>query len=205
MARPAEHPHLDFILLNFFVGWIRSRTFPTFLTTRTKTVLLSNMGFHDRDIADVLILNKNSVTRWRKRFLAFDIEGSPDAPRSGKSRKYDHDQLRKDILKIEREEKPPHYFYRWFNRQLAERLEVSESFIGRVKRDSRIQTNRTKSWCVGKHPQFSSKSADVITRYLNTEPNAVVVSVDKMTGVQALERKLGLIVVRGSLFFGMSW
>jgi hypothetical protein len=64
MARPAEHPHLNFILLNFFVGWIRSRTLPTFLTTRSKTVLLSYMGFHDRGIAEVLILHKNTVMKW---------------------------------------------------------------------------------------------------------------------------------------------
>ncbi|MDR1081388.1 MAG: IS630 family transposase [Deltaproteobacteria bacterium] len=76
--------------------------------------------------------------------------------------------------------------------------------MGRVKRDSHIQTNRTKSWCVSKDPQLPSKSVDVITQYLNTEPNVVVVSVDEMTGVQALERTLGLIVVRGSLFFGIS-
>jgi hypothetical protein len=64
---------------------------PTFLTTRTKIVLLSAIGFLDCDIAEVLILHKNGVAKWRKRFLALGIEGLLDAPRSGRLRKFGSD------------------------------------------------------------------------------------------------------------------
>ncbi|MDR1314451.1 MAG: helix-turn-helix domain-containing protein [Deltaproteobacteria bacterium] len=59
---------------------------PVFLVERTEIVLLSREGMSD--IGKALLIDPDTVRKWRKRFIAYGVEGLPDRPNSGKPRSY---------------------------------------------------------------------------------------------------------------------
>jgi len=54
-----------------------------------------------------------------------------------------------------------------------------------------ISLQRRRSWCISIDPEFEAKSADIIGLYLGVPANAVVLSLDGKTSIQALERGQG--------------
>src|ERR1044071_2503075 len=65
--------------------WARSRSLPARQIERAKVVLLAAEGKTDLEIAAALNISNQKASRWRKRFLRFDLLGLvKDAPRPGR-------------------------------------------------------------------------------------------------------------------------
>jgi hypothetical protein len=66
----------------------------------------------------------------------------------------------------------------------AEELGVSEDIIGRILRASNIQIyKRLQTWYVSKAPLFVEKVRDVVTLYMDSPENSVVIVVDEKSSV----------------------
>ena len=70
---------------------------------------------------------------------------------------------------------------------------VSDDAVWRALRREGIQLRRHRSWCANTDPEFAAKAADVIPLYLNPPQNALVLSVDEKSSIQALERARGYV------------
>lgn len=165
------------------------------IALRSRVVLLAANGLKLKDIAVETGLNWQSCLKWRKRFLANGLEGLLD--KAGRGRP----------LSISPEERvsvvalacttPPDGSTRWSVRKLAEATGHSKSAVQKILAAGAIKPHKTKYWC-GKSPdpEFAVKQAAIIGLYMNPPENALVLSVDEKSQIQALDRTQPLLPMR---------
>jgi len=165
------------------------------IALRSRVILLAANGLKLKDIAVETGLNWQSCLKWRKRFLANGLEGLLD--KAGRGRP----------LTISPEERvsvvalacttPPDGSTRWSVRKLAEVTGHSKSAVQKILTAGAIKPHKTKYWC-GKSPdpEFAEKQAAIIGLYMNPPENALVLSVDEKSQIQALDRTQPLLPMR---------
>lgn len=165
------------------------------IALRSRVILLAANGLKLKDIAVETGLNWQSCLKWRKRFLANGLEGLLD--KAGRGRP----------LTISPEERvsvvalacttPPDGSTRWSVRKLAEVTGHSKSAVQKILAEGAIKPHKTKYWC-GKSPdpEFAEKQAAIIGLYMNPPENALVLSVDEKSQIQALDRTQPLLPMR---------
>lgn len=71
---------------------------------------------------------------------------------------------------------------------MADRLGISFSSVGRIWRKWHIQPHRLDTFKFSTDPELEAKLRDVVGLYMSPPENAVVVSVDEKSQIQALDR-----------------
>lgn len=71
---------------------------------------------------------------------------------------------------------------------MASRLGLSQSTIGRIWRTFGLKPHRTSTFALSEDPLFVEKVRDVVGLYMSPPENALVLSVDEKSQIQALER-----------------
>lgn len=135
---------------------------------------------------------KNEVTdatiaKWRGRFAARGLDGLGDAPRPGQPVRYgEADRNRVIHLACQRTESGT---ARYSQHEIAEQCGMSQSLVSDILRASDLKPHKTEYWC-GKSPDphFEQKMIDIVGLYLDPPENALVLSVDEKTQIQALDR-----------------
>src|SRR5258708_15008309 len=72
--------------------------------------------------------------------------------------------------------------------QVAREMGLGKSVIHKILHANNVKPHLTRTFKVSKDPKFEEKATDVGGLYLNPPENAVVLSLDEKTSVQALER-----------------
>lgn len=162
-----------------------SRNTPQGMAQRAKIVLLAADGLKNTDIACQLQLETHLVGRWRNRFRWKRLEGLQDEKGRGRKRLYSHDVRFKIITKSC--ETPPEGTH-WTVRELAKEVNVSKSTVNRILHELDLKPWKVEEWLTSYDPEFEKKAAEICGLYLNPPENALVVSVDEKTGIQALGR-----------------
>ena len=91
--------------------------------------------------------------------------------------------------------KPPGATH-WSVRTLARAQRVSPATIHRVWKAHRLQPHRVKSFKLSTDPQFFHKLHDIVGLYLNPPTQALVLSVDEKSQIQALDRTQPILPMR---------
>lgn len=160
---------------------------------RAEVVLLAAEGVPGSHIATRVGLSQQAVCKWRKRFLADGIEGLDDAPRSGRPLVYGPTERLVLMAKVTSER--PEFSSQWSHSELHTAMvdagiAISASQIGRILAADEVKPHRVDGWLTRKDtPEFWERAADVCGLYLSPPENAVVLSVDEKTGIQAKSRK----------------
>ncbi|MGH7583557.1 MAG: helix-turn-helix domain-containing protein, partial [Gemmatimonadales bacterium] len=71
----------------------QSRSLPAGLVRRARVILLSADGLPNQDVAARVDLTPAMVGHWRRRWRDHGLAGLYDAPRSGRPREHDDDQV----------------------------------------------------------------------------------------------------------------
>ena len=167
-------------------SWARSRTLPKRQTERAKIVLLAARGRSNGDIAEELGMKPHTVGRWRSRFAEDRLKGiEKDLPRGGRPR--EREAIETEIIRKTTQETPENATH-WSTRTLAEELGVSQSMVHRVWRANGLKPHKVKTFKLSNDPHFEEKLIDVVGLYLNPPEKALVLSVDEMSQIQALDR-----------------
>jgi transposase len=87
----------------------------------------------------------------------------------------------------------------WSARFLAAELGISFATVARIWRKWNIQPHRIESFKFSTDPELELKVRDVIGLYLDPPENAVVVSVDEKSQIQALDRTAPMLPLRPGL------
>ncbi len=164
------------------------------LVDRARVILLSSQGLAAEQIAAEVGLSANSVRKWRQRFLADGIRGLLDAPRTGAPRKLTPEKAA-EILKLT-VERVPRGATHWSLRLMAKAAGVPQQQVGKVWKSADLKPHRIKTFKISKDPRFAEKVVDVVGLYLNPPDNAVVLSVDEKTQIQALDRTQPMLQLR---------
>lgn len=155
------------------------------MVQRARVVLLAAQGLASRRIAGEVGLSEQKVAQWRNRFAAERLAGLKDRPRSGRPLVYGHDK-RVEVFKTACSS-PPEGETHWSVRLLAERVGIGKSQTHAILDEADLKPHQVRSWLTSLDPDFDTKQADVCGLYLNPPENAIVVSIDEKTSIQAKE------------------
>jgi transposase len=155
------------------------------LAQRARIVLLAADGTSNVEIAARVGVSKPTVTAWRARYQASGLRGLADEQRSGRPRTVDRAKILAATLAP-----PPKKLgvTHWSSRLLAAHLKVDASSVLRTWRHHRVQPWRAETFKFSTDPELVAKVTDVVGLYLNPPENAVVLSVDEKSQIQALDR-----------------
>jgi transposase len=165
-------------------SYARGRSVAKRLVERAEIVLLAAQGKQDIEIAGALKIRRQTVARWRKRFLQLGIAGlEKDAPRPGRTPTVDAEM----IIRKTTQEKPTNAT-QWSTRSMARAVGVSQASVRRVWQSHGLKPHRVETFKVSRDPQFAEKLEDIIGLYVNPPQHAIVLSVDEKSQIQALDR-----------------
>jgi transposase len=166
--------------------WTRRRTSAQALALRARIVLLAAEGLKNTEIAERLGVTRAPVTKWRRRFVQFGLDGLTHEPRPGRPRTIGDDKVEEVIVKTL--ESTPKGATHWSTRSMAAEVGLSREAVGRIWRAFGLQPHRQETWKLSKDPLFVEKVRDVVGLYLNPPERAVVLCVDEKSQIQALDR-----------------
>jgi transposase len=170
---------------------------PAGLSRRARAVLLMADGLSGAEVAMRTGYTVVQVSRLRKRYAATGVAGLGDRPRSGRPPTI---TARKRAQVVALTLKPPTPgLTHWSTRELARRAGVSHSTVHRIWRGHALQPHRVQTFKFSTDPRLEEKIHDVVGLYLSPPTNAVVLSMDEKTQVQALNRTQPLLPLRPGL------
>lgn len=166
--------------------WARRRTTAQAMAQRARIILACAAGQAAPAIAAELHVTRQTVGKWRRRFMTKRLDGLVDEPRPGAPRRITDAQVEQVI--IDTLETQPADATHWSTRMLAKRTELSHSTVGRIWRAFGLQPHRSETFKLSRDPLFVEKVRDVVGLYLDPPDRALVLSVDEKSQIQALDR-----------------
>lgn len=167
-------------------GWLRASTTRQSHAMRARIILALSQGCDVAEVAASLGLNEQTVYKWRGRYQTQGLAGLSDAPRPGQPRKLSAEKV-KEILTLT-VERIPREATHWSVRLMAKYAGVTCWQVQQVWQAADLQPHRLRTFKISKDPDFAEKVVDVVGLYMNPPENAVVLSVDEKTQIQALDR-----------------
>jgi transposase len=134
------------------------------------------------------------VGKWRGRFVEQRLNALADAPRPGRPRSIDDDKVEEVVVATL--ESMPKGASRWSTRDMAKKMGISPMSVSRIWRAFELKPHRAETFQLSTDPEFIAKVRDVVGPYMNPPTNAIVLSVDEKSQVQALERTQPLLPMR---------
>lgn len=194
MPRPIKTLRLPDADRTQLQAWIRAGNTPRKLADRARILLLFDEGLVVDQIAEKLDLSQRTVYKWRRRYEASGLDGIKDRSRPGAPRKLSASKA-KSILKMTVEQ-IPHEATHWSLRLMAQYAGVSVHQVRNVWKAADLKPHRLRSFKISKDPQFAERVQDVVGLYLNPPVQAMVLSVDEKTQIQALDRTQPMLPLR---------
>lgn len=172
--------------------WVRRRKGAQDLAQRARLILacdaVGDDGFpvSTRVVAEAVGVSRDTVSKWRKRFVADRLDGLSDEPRPGRPRSVTDEQVA-DLIARTLESKPANATH-WSTRSMAKKVGLSQSTVSRVWRAFGLQPHRSETFKLSTDPFFVDKVHDVVGLYLDPPERALVLCVDEKSQIQALDR-----------------
>jgi transposase len=153
---------------------------------RARIVLRAAEGATNTQIAAEAGVSLPTVGLWRRNFAERRLDGLIDAPRSGRPREIDDDEVRRVLAKTL--EPPPDGTTHWSVRRLAAATGISPTTVHRIWKEHKLKPHQVRSFKFSKDPQLAEKVVDIVGLYLDPPRGALVLCVDEKTQIQALDR-----------------
>jgi transposase len=173
---------------------IRASSTAQSLVKRAKMIIFSHDGLTAEAIAQQESLHVATVRKWKNRFATHGIAGLQDAPRPGQPRKMTPEKAQQ-ILTATVSQKPDGMSH-WSLSTMAAHAGVTRWQVQQVWQASDLKPHRLRTFKLSKDPLFAEKVVDVVGLYLHPPDNALVLSVDEKTQIQALNRTQPLLPLR---------
>ena len=161
---------------------------------RARVILLAADGVPGVEIARRLALSVPQVSRIRKRFAVGGVEGLAEQPKAGRGNNVPEALVRKVVSTVM--SPPPAGYSHWSTRQLARTVGLGRTAVHEILRANDLKPHLQRTFKISKDPAFGEKVRDVVALYLNPPDNAVVISLDEKTQVQALDRTQPMLPLR---------
>lgn len=175
----------------------RAPSTPSGLSRRARAVLLMTQGRSHVEIAERIGYTVVQVSRIRRRFGEGGVAGLRERPKSGRPATI---TARKRAQIVALTLKPPGGgLTHWTTRDLARAAGVSHTTVHRIWQAHALQPHRVTTFKFTTDPDAEAKIHDVVGLYLNPPTNAVVLSLDEKTQIQALSRTQPLLPLRPGL------
>ncbi len=174
--------------------WSRRPKTAQALAQRARIVLACAAETPNGAVAARERVTRQTVGRWRARFLSQRLDGLLDEPRPGAPRRITDSDV-EHVLTLTLEHMPADATH-WSSRALARKCGLSQSAVSRIWRAFALQPHRVEPFQLSRDPLFIEKVRDIVGLYLHPPDKAVVLSVDEKTQIQALDRSQPLLPMR---------
>jgi transposase len=164
------------------------------LALRARIVLACAEGGRNKVIAARLGLDRQTVGKWRRRFLEHRLDGLRDEPRSGTPRTIEDARIEAVIVRTL--ETVPADATHWSSRSMARESGLSVSTVQRIWRAFGLQPHRLETFKLSTDPDFVAKVRDVVGLYVSPPEHAIVLCVDEKSQIQALDRSQPALPMR---------
>jgi transposase len=164
------------------------------LALRARIVLACADGGQNKQVAAALGLDRQTVGKWRRRFLEHRLDGLHDEPRSGAPRTIEDERIEAVIVRT-LESLPPNATH-WSSRGMAKASGLSVSSVQRIWRAFGLQPHRLETFKLSTDPNFVAKVRDVVGLYVSPPEHALVLCVDEKSQIQALDRSQPMLPMR---------
>jgi transposase len=171
---------------NQLVEWTRRGSTAQALALRARIVLAAAQGLASAEVARRTRVTRQTVCKWRGRFIERRLDGLLDEPRPGAPRKIGDAKVEALIAKTLHEK--PRNATQWDSRSMAKAMGMSQSSVSRIWRAFGLQPHRQETFKLSTDPLFIDKVRDVVGLYLNPPTKAMVLCVDEKSQIQALDR-----------------
>lgn len=172
----------------------RSPTTAAGLSRRARAVLLMADNVSGTEVARLTGYTPVQVSRIRRRFATEGLRGLLDKPRSGRPPRMTAAKSARIVALTLKP--PPAGLTHWSTRELSERVGLSHMTVHRIWRAHALQPHRVQTFKFSTDPRAEQKIRDVVGLYLNPPTQAVVLSLDEKTQIQALDRTQPLLPLR---------
>ena len=166
--------------------WLRRPTTLSGQTRRARILLALDAGRSATETAKLLHVSRATVHLWHRRYRAEGLTGLVDRPRSGRPTVLDRRTVER-VLFLTTERVPVEATH-WSTRLMARYAGVTQWQVRQVWQAADLKPHRLKNFKLSQDPHFAEKVIDVVGLYLNPPDNALVLSVDEKTQIQALDR-----------------
>ena len=166
--------------------WCRSTTLPHGQIMRAKIILQLSEGMSPTDVAAAQRTTPKTVHRWRNRFEKEGIDGLLERPRSGRPTVLDKEVI--DRVLYLTTKRIPEEATHWSIELMAKYAEITPWQVRQIWAAADLRPHRLKTFKISNDPEFSEKVIDIVGLYMNPPENAIVLSVDEKTQIQALDR-----------------
>lgn len=186
MAAPLPPPSLTDGERQALEARVRRPTTAQHLATRSRIILACAEGLGNDRVASRLGVDRGTVSKWRRRFLARRLDGLGDEPRPGAPRTIADDQV--DAVVARTLEAEPEAAAHWSTRGMAEELGRSRTALARIWRAFGLKPHLAETSNPSTDPLFVDKVRDVVGLRLDPPDRALVPCVDEKGQPQALDR-----------------
>jgi transposase len=174
--------------------WARRAKTAQAVAQRARLILGCAAGKANTVVAHELRLTKQTVGKWRTRFLSRRLDGLLDEPRPGAPRTITDAQVERVLTRTL--ETTPADATHWSTRSMAQASGLSRSAVHRIWRAFALQPHRTETFKLSADPLFIEKVRDIVGLYLQPPDRALVLCVDEKSQIQALDRTQPLLPMR---------
>ena len=195
---PAPPLHIRPSVRRELMMLVTKPTAPQRAARRAQVLLDAADGISNAEISRRRKIAREHVIGIRRRFEERGIESVyRDAPGRGQPKEMSEAKAEKIITTTM--QSVPKNATHWTGEAMAQRFKVSSSTIYRLWRAHNLQPHRVQTFKFSTDPDFVTKLRDVVGLYMNPPTNAIVLSVDEKSGVQALERTAPILPLRGGI------
>ena len=153
-----------------------------------KGLLMAADGVANSVIGECLGVSRSTVLGWRRDFVEHGIEWVGKV-RPGRGPKPTISQERVEAMVHDTlHSRPDDGSTHWSVRSMAKHSGLSKSTIQKVWAARRIRPHLVETFKLSNDKRFEEKLKDVVELYLNPPPDAVILSVDEKSQIQALNR-----------------
>ena len=165
---------------------LRSHKTSQNIVLRARILSLCDAGQPANTVASELGTSTNTVYKWLTRYQASGLEGIHDLPRSGQPRKLSQKKVN-EVLKLTQEKIPAEATH-WSLRIMAKHAGITVWQVQEIWKAAKLKPHRLKTFKFSNDPLFAEKVVDVVGLYMNPPDNAMILSIDEKTQIQALDR-----------------
>jgi transposase len=165
----------------------KSRSVSVRLAERSSIVLHAAKGLTNEQIGEKLGISRQMAGRWRDRYAESGLAGiEKDAPRAGRKPSISRRRV-KQIIEWTTQTVPENATH-WSRSLMAAKAGVSDSTVGRIWRRHGLKPHKVSTFKLSNDKYFVEKLEDIVGLYLSPPDNAMVLSCDEKSQIQALDR-----------------
>ncbi len=155
--------------------------------TRLQVILGRADGKRTSEIAEVLRIHPVSISVIVRRFNERGVDGLLKQPNHKPGKAPLSQNVINRVLKVVQSQQPKDATH-WSTREIAKQVGISHTKVHQILQAHDLKPHLVKRFRSSDDPAFEQKLKDIVGLYLNPPENAIVLSIDEKSQVQALER-----------------